>query len=125
MLPRVALPQRSQVLIFHNYVFQKQHCIETWIIFSSAKKVAKTSMKQVYQLKVAVTLTAHQVTEVMTILIYLYQRSSPKNKDTIKKAKKTLLAKVKRRVSTSLILPLYPYSDCEPGQSQDGVQRPK
>ena len=49
----------------------------------------------------------------------------PEDKDTIKKAKKTLLAKVKRQVSTSLILPVYPYSDCEPGQSQDGVQRPK
>ena len=49
----------------------------------------------------------------------------PEDKDTIEKAKKALLAKVRTQVSTSLMLPVYPYSECEPGQSQDGVQRPK
>ena len=49
----------------------------------------------------------------------------PEDKDTIKKAKKALLARVRTQVSTSLMLPVYPYSECEPGQSQDGVQRPK
>lgn len=49
----------------------------------------------------------------------------PEDKDTIEKAKKALLARVRTQVSTSLMLPIYPYSEYEPGQSQDGVQRPK
>lgn len=49
----------------------------------------------------------------------------PEEKDTIEKAKKALLARVRTQVSTSLMLPVYPYPKCEPGQSQDGVQRPK
>ena len=49
----------------------------------------------------------------------------PEDKDTIEKAKKALLARVRTQVSTSLMLPVYPYLECELGQNQDGVQRPK
>ena len=49
----------------------------------------------------------------------------PEDKNTIEKAKKALLARVRTQVSTSLMSSVYPFSECEPGQSQDGVQRPK
>ena len=81
-------------------------------------------MKQVYQLKVTVILcsSSDRSDDDSDISILKFK---PEDKDTIEKAKKALLARVRTQVSTSLMLPVYPYPECEPGQSQDGVQRPK
>ena len=68
------------------------------------------------KLKIAVMLTAYQVNRSDDDSdISIFQRSSPKDKDTIEKERRRpLLARVRTQVSTSLVVPVYPYLECEP-----------
>lgn len=126
MLPKVASPKDRKFSSVTTTHFKNNTALKYGLKFnfSSAKKVAKSSMKQVYQLKVTVILcsSSDRSDDDSDISILKFK---PEDKDTIEKAKKALLARVRTQVSTSLMLPVYPYPECEPGQSQDGVQRPK